>query len=763
LGFLSMAGFQASESMAALPSVLALATAGGLELASAADIASNVISGFGKEAADAAEVADVLAVAASTTNTNVGQLGQAMSTVAPIAAAMGISMQATAASIGVMSDAGIQGERAGTALRGVFASLAGPTSQAADALAKYGLTVADVNPETNDLADILDKLKERGLSTADAMTIFGREAASGALVMVEASERVRELTGEFGNAEGAAAKMAKTMGDNLSGDLKSMSSAIEGIILKLGDSGATGAFRTLTQVATGAIRSLTDNMNTLITVVSTAAIGFGTYKIAMLAGSAATVLMSGNLGIYIGAVSTVTARLGIMAGAQVAMTSATAGAAAAFRVLTEAMIKNPFTAVAVAIGVVASAMFVLSQRQREARAETDNLIRSLRGLAQARSADFALAKSKVEMERNQAQSRLMQLQNQERQLGTSPELAQRGGTSGRLSSIRTEAQQLRWDLVKMNSELGLADKAYKQAGAAAASMEVPVAQTAAAASGAAASTDGLSKSLGTAKKMSDEFGDSMGRLLDRLFPTEAKIADHAQDYGLLSLAFKKGAIDADRYADAVARLDQQLRDSIYGEVGPNQMVTAGTDASNGLAAITGDDLQEALFKAGVTTENFADKARNATVNVAKSFKDMADNTLAAIDRMVSSIQGGGFLNILSSVIGLGMQLGSIGAFGSKIQANINKTPGRATGGAVSAGQSYLVGENRPEIFTPGANGFISPKAGNDNGPMNITVEASPYFDVRVNGQIAQSAPTIAQGGAQLAMTRSSRAQSRSVR
>lgn len=764
LGFLAMAGFEASESMAALPSVLALATAGGLELASAADIASNVISGFGKEAADAAEVADVLAVAASTTNTNVGQLGQAMSTVAPIAAAMGISMQATAASIGVMSDAGIQGERAGTALRGVFASLAGPTTQAADALAKYGLTVADVNPETNNLADILDKLKERGLSTADAMTIFGREAASGALVMVEASDRVRDLTASFGDAEGAAAKMAETMGNNLSGDIKSMSSAVEGLILKLGDSGATGVFRTLTQVATSSIRTISDNMSTLTTVVGAAAIGFGTYKVAMLASSAATVAMSGNLGIFIGAISTVTARMGILAGAQVTLTSVTAGASAAFRVLTAAMMANPFTTVAVAIGVVSSAMFVLSQRQREARAETDNLIRSLRGLAQARSADFALAKSKVEIERNQARDRLLELSSIEDKLKKASPIS--GGSGSTMNAVRRESQQLRWDLLRMNTEIGMADKAFKQAGAAAKSMEVPVAQAAAAVSGASTDTEKLSKSLGTARKMSDEFGDSVGRLMDRLFPKEAKIADHAVEYAILSSAYQKGAIDADKYAAAVARLDQQLRDSIYGEVEPRTKVTEGTDKYNGLTAMTGDELTDSMVKAGIVAKEFASTARNATVTVSKSFKDMADNTIAAIDRVAGAMKGGSFWDILTSVASLGLQLGSIGAFGSSVQTSINKPQPRATGGAVSAGQSYLVGENRPEIFTPGANGFISPKAGNDNGATHVTVGIDPKngnITAFVNGQIAATAPTIANAGAQQASAMNARAGRRTIR
>lgn len=113
LTFLARAGFDAEEAMASIPAVLDLATASGMALGQAADIASNIMSGFGIEASNAANVTDVLAAASSRANTDVAQLGSAMSTVAPISAALGISLEDTAAAIGVMSDAGIQGERAG--------------------------------------------------------------------------------------------------------------------------------------------------------------------------------------------------------------------------------------------------------------------------------------------------------------------------------------------------------------------------------------------------------------------------------------------------------------------------------------------------------------------------------------------------------------------------------------------------------------------------------------------------------------------------
>jgi len=257
LTFLAMAGFDASEAMASIPAVLDLATAAGLGLAEAADTASNIMSGFGIEAADAADVTDILAAASSRANTSVSQLGQAMSTVAPIAKALDISLADTAAAIGLMSDAGIQGERAGTALRGVLASLAGPTSQAEDALRGLGLTIADVDPATNSLTEIMGKLGAAGLSTADAMEIFGREAASGALVLVEGAARLGEFGDELRNVDGAASDMAAQIRDNLGGDIDGLLSSVQGLVIALGDAGLTAILRGVVQAITAVSRGVT--------------------------------------------------------------------------------------------------------------------------------------------------------------------------------------------------------------------------------------------------------------------------------------------------------------------------------------------------------------------------------------------------------------------------------------------------------------------------------------------------------------------------
>ena len=123
---------------------------------------------------------------------------------------------------------------------------------------------------------------------------------------------------------------------------------------------------------------------------------------------------------------------------------------------------------------------------------------------------------------------------------------------------------------------------------------------------------------------------------------------------------------------------------------------------------------------------------------------MADRTLQALDRMVGAIRGGGFLNILSSVINLGIQLGGIGAFGKNVQTRINA---RADGGQVNAGRTYLVGERGPELFSPASHGSITPNSKLQGGGMVINVDARGSTDPeavrqQVERGILEAAPSI---------------------
>ena len=269
LRFLGMAGFEASEAVAALPDVLNLATAAAMGLGEAADISSNVMSAFGIAATDAEKAADALAAISSRANTDVRQLGDAMKFVGPVASAVGVSVNDAAAAVGVLSDAGLQGSMAGTGLRRVISSLLNPTDQAKAALEGMGVALEDVNPATTDIVDIVERLAEGGLSAADALTIFGDRGGPAILALTANTPRLRELTTEMQNVEGEAARMAGTMRDNLQGDIDGLRSAVEGLMLAMGDAGLRAIFRGVIQTITGLVRAITETINYSVAWVQT--------------------------------------------------------------------------------------------------------------------------------------------------------------------------------------------------------------------------------------------------------------------------------------------------------------------------------------------------------------------------------------------------------------------------------------------------------------------------------------------------------------
>lgn len=261
--FLGMAGFETNEIILAMPAALNLAAAAGLDLGSAADITSNIMSAFNVEASRTSEIADALAVAAANANTDISQMGEAMKYVGPVAAALDISMQDSAAAIGALSNAGIQGSSAGTGLRRVLSGLANPTKEAAALIRGMGLSVDELNPKTHTITELVTKLKDANLSAADALTIFGDRGGPAILALTEQIPGLQKLTGAINDSEGAAQRMAETLSDNLKGDWLEFLSSVESVFLAIGDAGALDGLRTRTQDATAVVRYLGENLDTV--------------------------------------------------------------------------------------------------------------------------------------------------------------------------------------------------------------------------------------------------------------------------------------------------------------------------------------------------------------------------------------------------------------------------------------------------------------------------------------------------------------------
>lgn len=257
MAFLGMAGFETNEIVGAMPGLLSLAAAGQLELGEAADIASNILSGFGENAGEAGRLADVMALAAASSNTSVIQLGEAMAKVAPVAKRVGLSIEETTASIGKLGDAGIQGEEAGTALRAVISSLIKPSAEASSALGRLGVEVFDSSGKMRPFIQIMGDLGTASASATDLVTIFGRRAQAAAGILADQGVAgLQGFTDELVNSGGAADEMAKTMNEGLKGATVELTSALEGLAIAIGDSGLVEWATDAAKGTTGLTRSI---------------------------------------------------------------------------------------------------------------------------------------------------------------------------------------------------------------------------------------------------------------------------------------------------------------------------------------------------------------------------------------------------------------------------------------------------------------------------------------------------------------------------
>ncbi len=269
--FLARAGFEVDEILESVDDTLLLAQAGALGLGRAADIASNILTGFRLEAAEASRVVDVLALASNSANTNVEQLGEAMKFVAPVAAGLGVSVEEAAAAVSALSDAGLQGSLAGTGLRRVLSELESPASKTREILSELGLSAEEVRPSTVGLTAAIEALARAGVDTGTALEIFGDRGGPAFEVLQNAIPRVKELTSEFENAEGTAAELARIMDDNLNGALLSVRSALEGFILQLSEaSGGTNFLKDAAFALADGIRFLSRNIEDVVRVLGAA-------------------------------------------------------------------------------------------------------------------------------------------------------------------------------------------------------------------------------------------------------------------------------------------------------------------------------------------------------------------------------------------------------------------------------------------------------------------------------------------------------------
>lgn len=261
---LAAAGFATNEIVDAMPGLLSLAAAAGEDLATSSDIAASTLRGFGLEAKDMAHVADVLAANANRTNSSVAQTGEAMKYVAPLARAAGLSLEETAAAIGIMADAGIQGSQAGTTLRGAISRLSKPTDDMQEAMDELGISFYDSNGKMKSLTEQVGMLRKATEGMTDEqknnllVTLYGQEALSGMMALINEGEgSLGDLAEAYKGCDGEAQKAAETMQDNLSSALDQLGGSAESLGIVFYESVAENLKKTA-QSATDSVNNITE-------------------------------------------------------------------------------------------------------------------------------------------------------------------------------------------------------------------------------------------------------------------------------------------------------------------------------------------------------------------------------------------------------------------------------------------------------------------------------------------------------------------------
>lgn len=375
LEYMAMAGWKTEDMLNGIDGIMNLAAASGENLGQVSDIVTDALTAFGLEAKDSAHFADVLAKASNDSNTDVAMMGQTFKYVGSVAGAMKFSIEDTSVAIGLMANAGIKAEQAGTSLRAVFTRLAKPPKEAADAIKELGLQITETDGSFKSLGDIMVDMRSKFSQLTDvqktqyAAMLGGQEAMSGLLAIINASDDdFNKLTKSINDADGSAKEMAETMNDNLKGQLTLLKSSLEGLGLAVYD-GISAPMKEAVKASTESINGITESFQNgelqgaltsvgnlfggLVTAVTNIA------AVALPPLTTALSFVANNLGLIVPLVS------GVVVGMKT-YTAITTAASVAQGALNAVMKANPFGLVIAALGGLATAIGIITSECKNA-------------------------------------------------------------------------------------------------------------------------------------------------------------------------------------------------------------------------------------------------------------------------------------------------------------------------------------------------------------------------------------------------------------
>ena len=283
MNYMAMAGWKTHDMLDGIEGIMNLAAASGESLATTSDIVTDALTAFGLTAADSGHFADVLAAASSNANTNVSMMGETFKYAAPIAGALGFSVEDTAEAIGLMANAGIKSTQAGTSLRTIMTNLSGEVKICGASIGEVTIATTNADGSMRSLSDILADCRTafHGLSESEqaaaAESLVGKNAMSGFLALMNAAPGdIDKLSSAIDNCNGKSEEMATTMQDNLEGQLTILKSQLEELAISFGE-----MLMPVIRSVVSAIQGLVDWLNGMDEGTRKVVIGVGLFLAAL--------------------------------------------------------------------------------------------------------------------------------------------------------------------------------------------------------------------------------------------------------------------------------------------------------------------------------------------------------------------------------------------------------------------------------------------------------------------------------------------------
>ena len=339
---LVQAGFSQNQVLQLLPQTLQLATAGYMDMASSSAMLSDAVKSFGLEAKDSQRIVDVLAKGATLAKLDVKDFGDVLGKVGGMARVQNQSFERTMAMFMAIKDTGLEASIAATGLGSLMGRMSKPTKEATQAFEELGIDIEGMIAKGAKFDDIMSVLATKQINTAQGSAIFGIEQQKVGWALVQNYQKINKYTAELENANGSAKKMQDTMNTGLIGASNMFKSALEGLILKTGEEGLTGAITHFLQVGTKMINKINEmdiNWQKVISTVFKVIAGLLAFYTVMKTIAIAVTIVQG----FTMAFSALSVAFGVVSGAVTAFN-------AALNILS---FGNPITAfVAIVVGAI---------------------------------------------------------------------------------------------------------------------------------------------------------------------------------------------------------------------------------------------------------------------------------------------------------------------------------------------------------------------------------------------------------------------------